>query len=62
MGLSPTQCFITAGDVAEAEVSDRDWSAPIEWTRGPPINHHARTLLNQVITATISRDQTHLKR
>ena len=28
------QCFITAGNVAEAEASDRDRSALIKWTRG----------------------------
>ena len=36
--------------------------ASIASTRGPPINHHTCVLLNRVITAMISRDQTHLTR
>ena len=42
--------------------AERRKSAHRSRGHGPPIFDQTRALLNQVITATISRDQTHLKR
>ena len=56
VGLKSHIALLIAGHVAQGEALDRDWSAPIEWTRGPRITDQAHALLNRVITATIECD------
>ena len=53
VGLSSTEFILDAGDVARIEALDRDWSAPIECTRGPPDPINARALITSIITVGI---------
>ena len=52
VGLISTLLLPISGDVARGGTSDRDRSAPIEWTRGPQIESRSRAFL-KVITAQI---------
>ena len=53
VGLKSHAVYLNAGDMAKIGALDRDRSAPIKWTRGPP-DLIKRTWLNSgVITATI---------
>ena len=52
VGLISTLLLPISGDVARGGTSDRDRSAPIEWTRGPQIKSRSRAFL-KVITAQI---------
>ena len=48
VGLISTLFLPISGDVARGGASDRDRSAPIEWTRGPRIKSRPRAFLNKL--------------
>ena len=62
VGLSSTEFILDAGDVARIEALDRDRSAPIECTHGPPNLIKARALNKGVITVLIQSCGEHCDR
>ena len=48
VGLISTLLLPISGDVGRGGASDRDRSAPIEWTRGPRIKSRSRAFLKKL--------------